>query len=83
MAHVRIKQLLDGSTAVGSEVVVRGWVRSRRDSKAGLSFVQVHDGSCFAPIQVVAPGAVDRWWRGADMGPRERELQASPSSCAR
>ncbi len=56
MAHVRIKQLLDGSTAVGSEVVVRGWVRSRRDSKAGLSFVQVHDGSCFAPIQVVAPG---------------------------
>src|SRR5690606_7324151 len=30
----------------------------RRDSKAGLSFVNVSDGSCFAPIQVVAPAAL-------------------------
>ena len=36
-------------------VTVRGWVRTRRDSKAGLSFVHLHDGSCFDPIQVVAP----------------------------
>jgi asparaginyl-tRNA synthetase len=35
---------------------VRGWVRTRRDSKAGLSFIHVHDGSCFEPLQVVAPG---------------------------
>jgi asparaginyl-tRNA synthetase len=35
---------------------VRGWVRTRRDSKAGLSFIHLHDGSCFDPIQVVAPG---------------------------
>ena len=35
---------------------MRGWVRTRRDSKAGLSFIHVHDGSCFEPIQVVAPG---------------------------
>ena len=61
MAHVRIKQCLRGETPVGSEVVVRGWVRSRRDSKAGLSFVQVHDGSCFDPIQVVAPGELDNY----------------------
>jgi asparaginyl-tRNA synthetase len=61
MAHVRIKHLLRGDTAVGSDVVVRGWVRSRRDSKAGLSFVQVHDGSCFDPIQVVAPGELENY----------------------
>ncbi|MCC5786034.1 MAG: asparagine--tRNA ligase [Phycisphaerales bacterium] len=41
---------------VGTKVTVKGWVRTRRDSKAdgGLSFVAVHDGSCFEPIQVVA-----------------------------
>ena len=43
---------------VGSHVTVQGWVRTRRDSKAGLSFVHVHDGSCQAPIQVVAPQAL-------------------------
>jgi len=41
--------------APGTPVVVEGWVRTRRDSKAGLSFVHVHDGSCFDALQVVAP----------------------------
>jgi len=54
MAHARISGLLNGNVTAGSTVTVRGWVRSRRDSKAGLSFLQIHDGSCFAPIQVVA-----------------------------
>ncbi len=47
---------LGGRVPVGSSVTVRGWVRTRRDSKAGLSFIHLHDGSCFDPIQVVAPG---------------------------
>ncbi|RKZ18779.1 asparagine--tRNA ligase [bacterium] len=54
MAAHMISRLLAGDIAVGTEVTVKGWVRTRRDSKAGLSFVQVHDGTCFAPIQVVA-----------------------------
>ena len=39
-----------------NDVRIKGWVRTRRDSKAdgGLSFIQVSDGSCFKPIQVVA-----------------------------
>ncbi len=49
-----VKQALAGAVAVGNEVTVRGWVRTRRDSKAGLSFINVSDGSCFDPIQVVA-----------------------------
>ena len=53
-----IAQLLGDAALVGTRVTVRGWVRTRRDSKAGLSFVHVHDGSCFAPIQVVAPAAL-------------------------
>ena len=42
--------------AVGTSLTVKGWVRSRRDSKAdgGLSFITVHDGTCQHPIQIVA-----------------------------
>ncbi len=35
-------------------MTIRGWVRTRRDSKAGLSFVHLSDGSCFHPVQIVA-----------------------------
>ena len=41
----RISQILAGKVAVGSKVTVEGWIRTRRDSKAGLSFLAVHDGS--------------------------------------
>ncbi|HET6552288.1 MAG TPA: asparagine--tRNA ligase [Dyella sp.] len=49
-----VKQALSGSIEAGSVVTVRGWVRTIRDSKGGLSFVNVTDGSCFDPIQAVA-----------------------------
>ncbi len=51
---MRISQVLRGDAALGSTVTVQGWVRTRRDSKAGMSFVAVHDGSCFATLQAVA-----------------------------
>ena len=54
----RIADILAGRVPPGSHVTVQGWVRTRRDSKAGLSFVGLHDGSCFDPIQVVAPAAL-------------------------
>ena len=59
---VSVAELLtqDG-VAVGERVRLQGWVRTRRDSKAGLSFVQLHDGSCFDPAQVVAPGELDNY----------------------
>jgi asparaginyl-tRNA synthetase len=56
MQAVSVSQALSGKVPQGSQVTVRGWVRTRRDSKAGLSFIHLHDGSCFDPIQVVAPG---------------------------
>src|SRR5580693_4129784 len=43
------------------DVRVRGWVRTRRDSKAGLSFIHVSDGSCFDSIQVVAPSTLSNY----------------------
>jgi len=55
MSITSIKAALSGQAALGSTVTIRGWVRTRRDSKAGISFINVHDGSCHNPIQVVAP----------------------------
>ena len=57
MTTMSVAQALAGHAPEGGRVSVRGWVRTRRDSKAGLSFVNVSDGSCFAPIQVVAPAS--------------------------
>lgn len=48
-----IVDVLQGKIAVGSTISVQGWVRTRRDSKAGISFLAVYDGSCFDPIQAV------------------------------
>lgn len=61
MSAVRIADILGGKVAVGSQVRVQGWVRTRRDSKAGLSFVAVHDGSCFHPVQVIAEAALPNY----------------------
>jgi asparaginyl-tRNA synthetase len=43
------------STPVGSEVTLRGWVRSRRDSK-GVTFIELNDGSRFKSLQLVVEG---------------------------
>ena len=55
MTPTRIAQVLGGQVAVGSKVTIEGWVRTRRDSKAGLSFLAIHDGSSFEALQIVAP----------------------------
>ena len=47
--------------AVGREVVVQGWVRTRRDSKAGFSFLEINDGSCFGNIQVLAEAGLPNY----------------------
>ena len=61
MTTISVQQALAGHIPEGGEVTVRGWVRTRRDSKAGLSFVNVSDGSCFAAIQVVAPDTLGNY----------------------
>lgn len=58
---VDVKRALSGAVAPGTKITVRGWVRTRRDSKAGLSFVNLSDGSCFDPIQVVATNALPNY----------------------
>ncbi|MFT7404775.1 asparagine--tRNA ligase [Zhongshania sp.] len=61
MSAVSIKALLAGQCEPGCEVTVKGWIRSRRDSKGGFSFLAVHDGSAQAAIQVVAPGEMTNY----------------------
>jgi asparaginyl-tRNA synthetase len=55
MTATRIALVLGGQAAVGSKVTIEGWIRTRRDSKAGLSFLAVSDGSCFDALQIIAP----------------------------
>jgi asparaginyl-tRNA synthetase len=73
MTVVSVEHALAGKLPAGGEVTVRGWVRTRRDSKAGLSFVNVSDGSCFAPIQVVAPDTLSNY---------ESEIKHLTTGCA-
>src|SRR5215211_2748583 len=40
--------------SVGRQVLLQGWVRTRRDSKAGFSFLEINDGTCFGNVQVIA-----------------------------
>ena len=73
MTVVSVEHALAGKLPAGEPVTVRGWVRTRRDSKAGLSFVNVSDGSCFAPIQVVAPSTLPNY---------ESEVKHLTAGCA-
>ena len=56
-----IVDVLQGKVAIGETVTVRGWVRTRRDSKAGLSFLAVYDGSCFDPIQAIINNDIENY----------------------
>src|SRR3954465_9451801 len=49
-----VREVLAGKAPKEAAVSVKGWVRTRRDSKAGFSFVNLSDGSSFPPVQSVA-----------------------------
>lgn len=49
------------ATNVGKEVEIRGWLRTRRDSKGGFSFLEVNDGSCFGNIQIIADQELENY----------------------
>ncbi len=56
-----VVSMLKGLVPVGEVVTVNGWVRSKRDSKAGISFIAVHDGSAFDAIQAVVPNNLSNY----------------------
>ena len=73
MKSTRISDALAGKIAVGEDVLIQGWIRTRRDSKAGISFLAINDGSGFNNIQVVA---------GQDLENYESEVKQLTTGCA-
>jgi asparaginyl-tRNA synthetase len=47
--------------AIGHQVLVQGWIRTRRDSKGGFSFIELNDGSSLANLQIVADGSLPNY----------------------
>ena len=47
--------------SIGKHVKLHGWVRTRRDSKGGFSFLELNDGSCLGNVQVIADGALPNY----------------------
>ncbi len=70
---VNCAQVLAGAVATELPVILNGWVRTRRDSKAGFSFINISDGSCLATVQVVAAAALANF---------ASELQRLTAGCA-
>jgi aspartyl/asparaginyl-tRNA synthetase len=68
-----VRAILAGEAPKETPVTVKGWVRTRRDSKAGISFVHVSDGSSFHPVQVVAPNTLPNY---------SNEVQKLTAGCA-
>lgn len=60
-AWLPVKTLFSDTTLVDETVTVKGWLRSKRDSKAGISFLAVHDGTCFDAIQAVVPNTLSNY----------------------
>src|SRR5439155_141056 len=60
-SQLTVRDVLAGRAPQGASVTVKGWVRTRRDSKAGFSFVNVSDGSSFHPVQVVAANTLPNY----------------------
>src|SRR5215471_21744157 len=56
-----VRGVLAGEAPNDAVITVKGWVRTRRDSKAGISFIHLSDGSSFHPVQVVAPNTLSNY----------------------
>src|SRR5256885_4794595 len=71
--ELSLRDILAGRAPGDGAVTIRGWVRTRLDSKAGISFIPLSDGSSFHPVQVVAPNTLPNY---------AREVQRLTAGCA-
>jgi asparaginyl-tRNA synthetase len=60
METIRVKEALRRPPGSGP-VCVQGWVRTKRDSKGGFSFIEIHDGSSLKGLQIVAAAGLDNY----------------------
>jgi asparaginyl-tRNA synthetase len=47
--------------SIGRQVRLQGWVRTRRDSKGGFSFIELNDGTCLGNVQVIAESSLPNY----------------------
>lgn len=59
--YFTVEECLKGKLPLNESVTVKGWVKTKRDSKAGLSFIHLQDGSCLSPIQIIATQQLDNY----------------------
>ena len=71
MEKISVRDVREPS-AIGRQVLVQGWIRTRRDSKGGFSFLEINDGSCFGNIQIIAD---------ADLSNYEEEVKKLTAGC--
>jgi asparaginyl-tRNA synthetase len=55
--HMSVRDALH-TQMLGRHVTIEGWVRTKRSSKAGVTFVEINDGSSLRNLQVVVPDAL-------------------------
>ena len=60
MKRTRIAEILS-SGEIGARFTIMGWVRTKRDSKGGFSFIEVNDGSCMGSLQMIADGKLPNY----------------------
>src|SRR6185436_951140 len=60
-SQLSVREILSGRAPRETPVTVKGWVRTRRDSKAGISFVHISDGSSFHPVQAVVASSIQNY----------------------
>jgi asparaginyl-tRNA synthetase len=48
-------------SSIGRQGLLQGWIRTRRDSKGGFSFLELNDGSCLGNVQVIADGKLPNY----------------------
>ena len=73
MNATSIHNILNHEAALESDITIEGWVRSRRTSKGGFSFIHVNDGSSLDSVQAVADG---------DLPNYESEIREISTGCA-
>ncbi len=61
MSDVMSVRAARDANSIGQTVTLRGWVRTRRDSKGGFSFIELNDGSCLSNVQLIADADLDNY----------------------
>ncbi|PCJ61861.1 MAG: asparagine--tRNA ligase [Planctomycetota bacterium] len=61
MKRTMVNEARNWDQEFNTEILLKGWIRTKRDSKGGFSFLEINDGSCFGNIQIVADKELENY----------------------